>query len=155
MEGFDPTIMVMLTMLLVPVVGVFMAVTPYLMRRGEVFTVTVPTSEQKDPYVKGLKRRYVVVVLVPTVLLTVAGIACAAVGSYGGAFAVMIVGVLALTGGGYALMLFYRRKMNEYKKERGGWPTCRNPWPWWASSRCRTPSRSSGTCCTCRSWRSR
>lgn len=119
MEGFDPTIMVMLTMLLVPVTGAFMAVTPYLMRRGEVFTVTVPTSEQKDPYVKGLKRRYVVVVLVPTVLLTVAGIACAAVGSYGGAFAVMIVGVLALTGGGYALMLLYRRKMNEYKKERG------------------------------------
>ena len=119
MEGFDPTIMVMLTMLLVPVTGAFMAVTPYLMRRGEVFTVTVPTSEQKDPYVRSLKRRYAALVMAPTVLLTVAGIACAAVGWYGGAFAVMIVGVLALTGAGYALMLFYRRKMNEYKKMRG------------------------------------
>ena len=118
-QGFDPTIMVMLTMLLVPITGAFMAVTPYLMRRGEVFTVTVPTSEQHDPFVKRLKRRYAALVLAATALLSVAGLACAAAGAFGAAFAVMVAGLLALTGGGCALMLLYRRKMNEYKKERG------------------------------------
>ena len=62
MEGFDPTVMMAGTALLMPVIGAFMAITPYLMRRGEVFTVTVPTSEQHDPYVVGLKRRYAVIV---------------------------------------------------------------------------------------------
>ena len=56
MEGFDPTVIMAVTALLMPVIGAFMAITPYLMRRGEVFTVTVPTSEQHDPYVVGLKR---------------------------------------------------------------------------------------------------
>ena len=54
MEGFDPTVIMAVTALLMPVIGAFMAITPYLMRRGEVFTVTVPTSEQHDPYVVGL-----------------------------------------------------------------------------------------------------
>ena len=62
MEGFDPTVIMAVTALLMPVIGAFMAITPYLMRRGEVFTVTVPTSEQHDPYVVGLKRRYAAIV---------------------------------------------------------------------------------------------
>ena len=118
-EAFDPTVMVVLMMLLLPVTGAFMAVTPYLMRRGEVFTVTVPTAEQKDPFVRGLKRRYAAILLVCTAVLSVAGIACAVTGAFGAAFALMVVGMLALTAGGYALMLFYRAKMNAYKKERG------------------------------------
>ena len=55
-EGFDLTAIMLVTSLLVPIIGAFMAATPYLMRRGEVFAVTVPTSEQNDPYVKALKR---------------------------------------------------------------------------------------------------
>ena len=70
MEGFDPTVIMAVTALLMPVIGAFMAITPYLMRRGEVFTVTVPTSEQHDPYVVGLKRRYAAIVVDVKELLT-------------------------------------------------------------------------------------
>ena len=77
MEGFDPTVMMAVTALLMPVIGAFMAITPYLMRRGEVFTVTVPTSEQHDPYVVGLKRRYAVIVGSATAVFTVIGFASA------------------------------------------------------------------------------
>lgn len=67
-----------------PVIGAFMAITPYLMRRGEVFTVTVPTSEQHDPYVVGLKRRYAAIVGSATAVFTVIGFASAAMGNAGG-----------------------------------------------------------------------
>ncbi|MBC5584141.1 DUF1648 domain-containing protein [Eggerthella sp. NSJ-70] len=119
MEGFDPTVIMLVTALLVPIVGAFMAVTPYLMRRGEVFTVTVPTAEQNDPYVKGLKRRYAVIVGAATVAFTLVGFACAAAGNVSGVMVVLIVGSLALTAGGYGLMLAYRAKMTAYKNERG------------------------------------
>ena len=84
MEGFDPTVMMAVTALLMPVIGAFMAITPYLMRRGEVFTVTVPTSEQHDPYVVGLKRRYAAIVGSATAVFTVIGFASAAMGNAGG-----------------------------------------------------------------------
>lgn len=115
MEGLDPTVIMLVTTLLVPIVGAFMAVTPYLMRRGEVFTVTVPTSEQNDPYVKGLKRRYATIVGAATAVLTLVGFACAAAGDVNGVLGVLIVGSLGLTAGGYGLMLAYRAKMLAYK----------------------------------------
>ena len=119
MEGFDPTVIMAVTALLMPVIGAFMAITPYLMRRGEVFTVTVPTSEQHDPYVVGLKRRYAVIVGSATAVFTVIGFASAAMGNAGGVLGALIVGSLAVTAGGYALMLAFRAKMSAYKAKRG------------------------------------
>ena len=119
MEGFDPSLMMAITVLLVPVIGAFMAVTPYLMRRGEVFAVTVPTSEQNDPFVKALKRRYALVVGAATALFTLAGFGFAGARNAGGVLVVMMAGSLGLTGGGYALMLRYRAKVIAYKNERG------------------------------------
>lgn len=118
-EAFDPTVLVALFMLLLPVTGAFMAITPFLMRRGEVFTVTVPTSEQNDPFVRGLKRRYAAIVLACTAVLSAAGFVCTMIGAFNVVFVLIVGGVLALTAGGYALMLFYRTKMNAYKKEHG------------------------------------
>ena len=119
MEGFDPTVIMAVTALLMPVIGAFMAITPYLMRRGEVFTVTVPTSEQHDPYVVGLKRRYAAIVGSATAVFTVIGFASAAMGNAGGVLGALIVGSLAVTAGGYALMLAFRAKMSAYKAKRG------------------------------------
>ena len=119
MEGFDPTVIMAITALLMPVIGAFVAITPYLMRRGEVFTVTVPTSEQNDPYVKGLKRRYALIVGAATIAFTLVGFACAAMGNAGGVLGALVVGSLAVCAGGYALMLAYRAKMTAYKDERG------------------------------------
>ena len=119
MEGFDTSVIMAVTSLLVPIIGAFMAITPYLMRRGEVFAVTVPTSEQGDPFVKGLKRRYALIVGAATALLTLAGFACAAAGNVNGVLGVLIVGSLGLTAGGYALMLAFRSKMVAYKDAHG------------------------------------
>ncbi|OUO91311.1 hypothetical protein B5F40_04190 [Gordonibacter sp. An230] len=119
MKGFDTSVIMAVTSLLVPIIGAFMAITPYLMRRGEVFAVTVPTSEQGDPFVRGLKRRYALIVGAATAVLTLAGFACAAAGNEGGVMGVLIVGSLALTAGGYALMLVFRSKMVAYKDARG------------------------------------
>ncbi|MFR3090709.1 MAG: DUF1648 domain-containing protein [Eggerthella lenta] len=83
------------------------------------FTVTVPTSEQHDPYVVGLKRRYAVIVGSATAVFTVIGFASAAMGNAGGVLGALIVGSLAVTAGGYALMLAFRAKMSAYKAKRG------------------------------------
>ena len=152
MEGFDPTVIMAVTALLMPVIGAFMAITPYLMRRGEVFTVTVPTSEQHDPYVVGLKRRYAAIVGSATAVFTVIGFASAAMGNAGGVLGALIVGSLAVTAGGYALMLAFRAKMSAYKAKRGWTADAQESVAWWASSPCREPSLSNGTCCTCPSW---
>lgn len=105
--------------LLLPIVGFFMAATPYLMRRGEVFAVTVPTSEQGDPYLVKLKRRYAVIVSLVTLALTALALLFALTGDGSGALAVTIAGTLVLCTGGYLLMLRYRAKTRAYKKDRG------------------------------------
>ena len=46
------------TTLLIPLVGVMVAITPWLMRNDECFAVTIPASAQKDPEIRGLKRSY-------------------------------------------------------------------------------------------------
>ena len=136
MEGFDPTVIMAVTALLMPVIGAFMAITPYLMRRGEVFTVTVPTSEQHDPYVVGLKRRYAAIVGSATAVFTVIGFASAAMGNAGGVLGALIVGSLAVTAGGYALML-------EPSLSNGTCCTCPSwpspsPWARWVTCICPT-----------------
>ncbi len=119
MEGIDSTLIMLVTSLIVPFVGAFMAATPYLMRRGEVFAVTVPTSAQGDPFVKALKRRYAAIVGGATAVLTAVGLGCAMAGAAGGVMGTLVVGSLALTAGGYGLMLAFRAKMVAYKRERG------------------------------------
>lgn len=111
--------MMALTALILPIVGVMMSLTPYLMRRGEVFAVTVPTAAQGDPYLRALKRRYVAIMGVVTVVLSLAAFAFAAAENAGGVMAIMLVGTFILLGLGYGLMLFFREKTKVYKRERG------------------------------------
>lgn len=117
--SFDPSIMMMFTVAMLPLVGIIMAITPYLMRRGEVFAVTVPTAEQNDPYVRQFKRRYALIVSLFTLVLTAAALACAFAGNAGATLLLMGGGTIVLCIVGYALMLFYRSKMKAYKRERG------------------------------------
>lgn len=53
----------------IPLCGILAAIVPYLQRRTEVFAVTVPSVAQDDVYVKGLKRKYAVIMLTVTVVL--------------------------------------------------------------------------------------
>ena len=130
--------MMLMMMLLLPVTGVLMAVTPFLQRRGEVFAVTVPSSAQRDPYLRSLKRRYALIMGAVTAVLTAAGVAAALAMNEAAIMVVLLVGTLGLLLGGYALMLRYRARF-------------RRRWPWWARPTRRASSRCRGICCTCRS----
>ena len=50
--------------LMLPVTGILMALTPYLMPKRECFAVTVPDGAVNDPYLRKLKRTYLVAMLV-------------------------------------------------------------------------------------------
>ncbi len=120
MPGSDSAAMLLLlVVLLIPMVGVLMALPPFLMRRGEVFAVTVPTAAQDDPFVKSLKRRYAAMVGAATAVLTAAGVACALARNEQGIVWIMVGGSLVLCVGGYALMLRYRAKMQAHKRAQG------------------------------------
>lgn len=118
-EAMDASVMAGLTLVLLPVVGVLMALTPYLMKKSECFAVTVPEIASADPYLKALKRRYLAAMLACTALATLVGVAFWALGKEGGVIGTMIAGTLLLTVGGYALMLYNRKKVSTYKKEQG------------------------------------
>lgn len=109
-------VMVVFPIILLPLTGVFLAATPYLMRRGECFAVTVPDAAAHDPFLRGLKRRYALVMLGLTAVITVITGLLAAFGHAEAAVLVaLIAGTLLLCAAGYGLMLFYRRKVQVYK----------------------------------------
>lgn len=119
MNSLDIALVMGVTLAMVPFTGVLLALTPYLMRRGEVFAVTVPSAAQHDPTIKNMKRQYAGIIMVVTVLLSAVGLWCAASGNEAGVIVVLVVGMLALCAGSYALMLYYRAKTKAYKREQG------------------------------------
>lgn len=104
---------------IIPITGFLSAATPFLMKRNEVFAVTVPTSAASDSYLRRLKHRFAAIVAAATLLLTGAGIMCSLNQNECGFAIVLVVGSIALCAGSYALMLRYRAKTQAYKKERG------------------------------------
>lgn len=119
MDQAGTTIIMLTLVAILPITGFLVAATPYLMRRGEVFAVTVPTAARRDPYLSRLKRRFAAIVAVATALLTVAGGAFAVAGNEPGVLTVLSAGLLALCAGSYALMLCYRAKTRAYKAAQG------------------------------------
>lgn len=111
--------MLAFTVALVPLTGIMTIVTPFLMRRGEVFAVTVPDTAAYDPYLRRLKRRYALLMATLTAVLTAVGAFGAFTGDAGLALAVLCVGMLLLCIGSYGLMLYFRSKVRSYKKEQG------------------------------------
>ena len=111
--------MLAFTVALVPLTGIMTIVTPFLMRRGEVFAVTVPDTAAHDPYLRRLKRRYALLMATLTAVLTAVGAFGAFTGDAGFALAVLCVGMLLLCIGSYGLMLYFRSKVRSYKKEQG------------------------------------
>lgn len=114
--------MLAFTVALVPLTGIMTIVTPFLMRRGEVFAVTVPDTAAHDPYLRRLKRCYALIMSALTAVLTAVGAFGAFTGDAGLALAVLCVGMLLLCVGSYGLMLYFRAKVQSYKKEQG-WQT--------------------------------
>lgn len=108
------------------VVGLLLALTPYLMRRTECFAVTVPASAQQDPRLVSLKRRYVVVMLALTTVATAvsltAGVLTVAGQEVTGTV-LMCIALLVPVVASLALMLRNRHKVTELKHAEG-WEAC-------------------------------
>lgn len=120
MQVLDPpTLLLGLMVLLIPVFGIVMALTPYLMPKRECFTVTIPDSAAEDSFLRGLKRRYLCIILLLTVAETLAVGAITAADPYVGATAALVVGMLVLCATGYGLMLRFRLRVRRYKEARG------------------------------------
>lgn len=115
----DASLMMGLTSLLIPIVGILMALTPFLMKKSEVFAVTIPEAAASDPVIKGMKRRFFLIVLIATAILAALGLVCWLANYEAGVLVVVIFGILFLTGFGYALMLYFRSKVREYKAAKG------------------------------------
>lgn len=103
----------------IPLVGLTMALTPRLQPRGEVFSVSVPTSAWDDPRIRRLMNRYVTIVIAATVLFTVAALALCLMGNAEASLAVVVVALLALMVIGYGLILRYRAKVQGLKRACG------------------------------------
>lgn len=103
----------------IPLVGLTMALTPRLQPRGEVFSVSVPTSAWDDPRIRRLMNRYVAIVIAATVLFTVAALALCLMGNAEASLAVVVVASLALMVIGYGLILRYRAKVPGLKRACG------------------------------------
>lgn len=80
----------------IPLVGLTMALTPRLQPRGEVLSVSVPTSAWDDPRIRCLMNRYVAIVIATTALFTVAALALCLMGNAEASLAVVVVASLAL-----------------------------------------------------------
>lgn len=113
------TAMLALTVLVVPLTGVMLVATPFLMRRGEVFAVTVPEGAVRDPYLRSLKRRYAFIMAVLTVALTLVGACGVLMNAAAVALAVLCGGAILMCMVSYGLMLYFRSKVKTYKKEQG------------------------------------
>ena len=124
------TIIMCAVCMTIPLCGILAAIVPYLQRRTAVFAVTVPSVAQDDAYVKGLKRKYAVIMLTVTVVLTLACAMAAYAQRPLVLFVLLIGGTFALMFVSYGLMLFYRRRMVSYKKERGWVAQSQQSVPW-------------------------
>lgn len=120
MPAIETQIILVAFAMLIPLTGIMVAVTPYFQPKGEVFSVSVPTSAENDPAVRGLKRRFSVVVLAVAAVFTVAAVACGFAGSESKAMVFIISGsfvVPVFVGGG--MIIASRSRMMKMKKERG------------------------------------
>lgn len=112
-------VLALIIIVLLPLLGIIMALTPYLMKKSEVFAVTVPESAINDEYLKNLKRRYFIIVVGFTAVLTVFTLALFAAGDITLAVISMAVFSFVIAACSYVLMLYYRNKVNLYKKKQG------------------------------------
>lgn len=103
----------------IPLLGVLAALTPYLMPKRECFAVTIPDSAQHDPCLRGFKRRYLTSMLILTAALSVVSAVLLANHLISAFIVVCVVGMIALMLISYTLMLFFRAKVKKYKKAKG------------------------------------
>lgn len=117
----NDTMMLLLGLLalLVPIVGMVMALTPYLMPKRECFAVTVPDGAADDPCLKALKRTYFGIMAGLTALAAAGCLAALFIDPQHAFVVVLVISLFAIFLIGYGLMLFFRKKVHSYKSEKG------------------------------------
>ena len=115
----DTTMLLLFVIAILPITGILLALIPYLVKKGEVFAVTVPETSVSDPFIKGLKRRYLLITLGLTALLSAVSLLFLLAQNELGVVISMAVGATLICVGSFALMLFFRKKVSTYKAEQG------------------------------------
>ena len=111
--------------------GALLAATPWFMKKGECFTVTIPESAQADERFLAFRKRYAAAVLAVTLICAVAlgGVSSVALGKMGSAAdadssdAILVAAIVAAATiplvASFALMLHYRKRVEAIKREEG------------------------------------
>lgn len=102
---------------MVPLCGILLAITPWLMRKSECFAVSVPESSRNDERLRAMKRRYLIVMLAITALCTIVVVGtCTGIDQNPALFtAVYIAAAMIPQVAGFGLMLYFRSKVQLIK----------------------------------------
>ena len=111
--------------------GALLAATPWFMKKGECFAVTIPESAQADERFLAFRKRYAAAVLAVTLICAVAlgAVSNVALGKMGSApdsdslNAILAAAIVAAATvplvASFALMLHYRKRVEAIKREEG------------------------------------
>jgi uncharacterized membrane protein len=98
--------------------GVFLAITPLLVKHSEVFAVTVPSAAYDEPEIRRLRTRYMTITLIATALMMIASAASWSISE--NVFVWVFTGaVLLLIMVAFVLYLVVRAQVIKLKAERG------------------------------------
>ncbi|MEG2262646.1 MAG: hypothetical protein RSB98_07350 [Raoultibacter sp.] len=100
-------------------VGALAALTPWLMKARECFAVSIPQTYARDARLRRFKLHYSIISVVAALVL--AGIIAAlfAGGLEEVGLIALVIGVFAQMGLSFALMLYYRRRVQAIKRGQG------------------------------------
>ena len=127
----DSLILMVFLVAIVLLSGALLAATPWFMKKGECFAVTIPESAQADERFLAFRKRYAAAVLTVTLICAVAlgAVSSVTLGKMGSAVdsdslnailvAAIVVAAMIPLVASFALMLHYRKRVEAIKREEG------------------------------------
>lgn len=127
----DSLILVAFLVAIIFLSGALLAATPWFMKKGECFAVTIPESAQADERFLAFRKRYAAAVLAVTLICVVAlgAVSNVALGKMGSApdsdslSSILVAAIVAAATipliASFALMLHYRKRVEAIKREEG------------------------------------
>lgn len=127
----DSLILMVFLVAIIFLSGALLAATPWFMKKGECFAVTIPESAQADERFLAFRKRYAAAVLTVTLICAVAlgAVSSVTLGKMGSAVdsdslnAILVAAIVAATTiplvASFALMLHYRKRVEAIKREEG------------------------------------
>ena len=127
----DSLILMVFLVAIIFLFGALLAATPWFMKKGECFAVTIPESAQADERFLAFRKRYAAAVLAVTLICAVAlgAVSNVALGKMGSApdsdslSSILVAAIVAAATipliASFALMLHYRKRVEAIKREEG------------------------------------